>query len=172
MLAAYVEGIKQLENAFKPNRPVDTLVDAPTDLHGREILAEDSRDKRGRRRHDVRHQPLGIHLAHILPDKIGKLLRNRVVAVAVAVVKRIELDAVRPRPAEIGDHPRAKLRREVRRGSAAEHARPREKRLPDAPQMLRTRRLEISIEKMSYRQNLTHTPPRIAARACLSRCPC
>ena len=148
-LARRVERVEEVHDRLEADSPVHAHVDAEADLERREAPAEDRREERGRRRHDVREEPLGVHLAEHPPSEVGKLVGDRDVPVAIAVEERVEEDPVVARPLEVGDHPRADLRGEVWRGAAAEDPRPREEDLADAPEVPRTRIDERRIQKMA-----------------------
>ena len=145
-----VEGVEPIEDVLETDGTVDAQVHRAADLDRREVAAKRLRDERRRRRHGVGEEPFAVHRPQRVAHEILQFVGNGDVAVAVAVKKRVEFDAVRTRPPEVVEHPGTERRREVRRWAAGEDARPGEERLANAVKILRARRAEVGVEEMAY----------------------
>ena len=133
---------------------MDAQVHAAANLHLRETLAQHRGDERRRSRDDIREEAAPVHVAKRRLNEVRQLGADGNVAVAVAVEERVEQDAVTTAPAQVGVQAFAQLVRKIRRGSAAQHARPREEHLAYAREVRSARLDERFVIEMPYGQVL------------------
>ena len=76
-----------------------------------------------------------LHVVQFFRHEIGQFLRHGDVAIAVGVEDRVQLDAVFPRPLQIGNYLRLTRRRPIVHRTRGGHARPREEDLLDPLQV-------------------------------------
>ena len=157
MFARGVKRIEQLVDVLEAEVAVDAPVHAPADLHLRIAPTQDRRDERRGRRDDIRRQIVRGHVVKRRRNEVGQRIRHRIIAVAIAVEKRIEAKSVLTRPAKLVEHPRLQLVGEIRRGTTAQDARPREEDLADAVQIRLAHRRERLIVKPSDGQRAAYS---------------